>query len=58
MSSALNFDLGNLVTTYLIPLGWKLASAILLWIVGGLGDQRRRQPVQPRHDPPEGRTPT
>lgn len=35
MSSALNFDLGNLVTTYLIPLGWKLAGAILLWIVGG-----------------------
>ena len=35
MPSTLDFDLGNLVTTYLIPLGWKLAGAILLWIVGG-----------------------
>ena len=35
MSSALNFDLGSLVTTYLIPLAWQLAGAILLWVVGG-----------------------
>ena len=35
MPPALNFDLGSLITTYLIPLGWKIAGAILLWVVGG-----------------------
>jgi len=35
MSSESSLDLGNLVSTYLIPLGWKLAGAIALWIVGG-----------------------
>lgn len=35
MASELNFDIGTLVTTYLIPLGWKLAGAIALWIIGG-----------------------
>jgi small conductance mechanosensitive channel len=28
-------DISNIVTTYLIPLGWKLAGAIALWIIGG-----------------------
>ena len=30
-----NLDVSTLVTTYLIPLGWKLAGAIALWIIGG-----------------------
>jgi len=30
-----SLDVGTLVTTYLIPLGWKLAGAIALWIIGG-----------------------
>lgn len=29
------FDVGNIITNYLIPLGWKLAGAIALWVVGG-----------------------
>ncbi|MBT9496328.1 MAG: mechanosensitive ion channel family protein, partial [Zoogloea sp.] len=29
------FEIGSIVTNYLIPLGWKLAGAIALWIIGG-----------------------
>ena len=35
MATESAFDLGNIINTYLIPLGWKLAGAIALWIVGG-----------------------
>ena len=35
MATESAFDLGSIITTYLIPLGWKLAGAIALWIVGG-----------------------
>jgi small conductance mechanosensitive channel len=30
-----SLDVSTLITTYLIPLGWKLAGAIALWIIGG-----------------------
>ncbi len=29
------FDLSQIISTYLIPLGWKLAGAVALWVVGG-----------------------
>ena len=35
MTTESSLDFGNILTTYLIPLGWKLAGAIALWIVGG-----------------------
>ena len=35
MATEMSFDVGNLITTYLIPLGWKLAGAVALWIIGG-----------------------
>jgi small conductance mechanosensitive channel len=31
----LPFDFNALLTTYLIPMGWKVAGAIVLWIIGG-----------------------
>ena len=36
MSSALNFDLGSLVTTYLLPLGWKIALLLAFPFIGAL----------------------
>ena len=35
MTETLNFDFNQFLTHYLIPLGWKLVGAIVLWIVGG-----------------------
>lgn len=35
MANETSLDISNLISTYLIPLGWKLAGAIALWIVGG-----------------------
>ena len=29
-----SLDVSTLITTYLIPLGWKIAGAIALWIIG------------------------
>jgi len=35
MNPTSNLDLGHLVSAYLVPLGWRLAGAAVIWIAGG-----------------------
>ena len=35
MDSVSNLDVGRLLNTYVIPLGWKVVGAVAIWIIGG-----------------------
>ncbi len=56
MNTAFGFDFNQFLTLYLIPLGWKLAGAVALWIIGGwviniIGNLSHRGMTQSKVEP-------